>query len=116
MLTTPFLSVSQIQHPNIPEQTLRVGYVNCLTHIHGSATDRIHQQILEAVKSGDYDIVIAPEYTYHYPDSLLTREHMDRYVSEIQSVTNANTLVIPGTFLWYDGEHSLRNTAHIISG
>ncbi|MEK6950000.1 MAG: hypothetical protein AABX34_07280 [Nanoarchaeota archaeon] len=91
-----------------------VGAVLAHTSRDGSQTEQIHATILEAINSGMYDIILAPEFTYVQHDGndkntnnmeqqLLTKAEMDGCLNELISASvGRDALVIPGTFQYED--------------
>ena len=97
------------------KKPLKVGVFNYRTR-YGSDVENFHETLLKQIESEKDDIIIAPEFSYSFPDRVMSEKEKKSYVEEIKEATKGkDVLVLPGTFLWYDKEESIHDTAPIIS-
>jgi len=113
---TPTIVEWTIPHPKKPGESLKVGYIESLTWPSGSNIQRIHYKLLEAIRSWEYDIIVAPEYSYCTPgyEEILSKEDIDRYMWELCDANKWDTLVIPGSCIWKDDRYSIHNSSPVI--
>lgn len=100
------------QHPRLIEfdleelvsqktgQPLKVGIVAARTSCNGTDTNRIKDVILAAARTGSYDIILAPEYSFLPESGPLTKKELDRHLYDFKDASRTGSLIIPGTFVW----------------
>lgn len=98
----------------VGDLSLKVGFIQTATSCRGSDYKQIHKKITTALKKADYDIVIAPEYSF-VPEYKVFDEDIKNEILEsvICASKGSRTLVLPGTFLWAKDE-GLHNTAYAV--
>lgn len=101
-----------VEPPRIVESTLeglissrtgdpmQVGIVAAKTSSYGSDTVSIQAALVNAAKSGHFDIVVAPEYSFMPSTGPLSRTELDRYLDFFKEASTSGTLIIPGSFIW----------------
>ncbi len=76
----------------------------------------MHQTILSAIESSNYDLIIAPEYSYFPNTKPLQTEDNQEIRTEICAATNGkSSLVLPGTIVWKDQNDDMRNSLYAFS-
>ncbi len=89
------LDVIVNQHPCL------VGLLRTLTDETGSNCDKNEQKIVNALKKSNYDLIVAPEYSFVPYARVFDENQKDEILERIISASKGHkTLVIPGTFLW----------------
>jgi predicted amidohydrolase len=88
-----------LNHP-IYQEPIKVGIVKALTRKKGSNVESIANAILNATKSQNYHIIVAPEYSFLHAIGPLSALELDQYIEQFKEASANNTLIIPGTFVW----------------
>jgi len=96
--------------------SIELGMVKMRTSDNGSDMDRIFQVIKKACLSGDYDLIVAPEYNFLPKKGPLSLDEMTSYAEELAELSNGRgTVLVPGTFVWKSGK-DMANTALVLHG
>ncbi len=76
---------------------------------------QIDEIISRHLKDGDLDILVAPEYSFYYDDGPQSKQDYKNEVHELARKTaGKKTLLLPGTFVWYDEKDELHSTLPVI--
>jgi hypothetical protein len=105
------ITLEDLLHPD-SQNPIRVGIVAAYTSFRGSDMVSILNSVLEASSSKKYDIVVAPEYSFSPEEGLISEEGKDVYVETFRKASENGTMIIPGTFVWQNG-NEMFNTAYV---
>jgi hypothetical protein len=83
----------------------RLGIMAISTSIDGIDTDSIFKEIETAVKSKKYNIIVAPEYTFLSQKGPFSKQELESYFDRLKELSKEGTLIIPGTFVWYQNKN-----------
>ena len=89
--------------------------INCYdTSINGTKVDSINDVILQLASSGQYDVLVGPEYSFLRSEGPLSELEKDTYLEGMKQATaGKDMLLIPGTIVWKkDGK--MYNTAYVV--
>lgn len=92
---------------------LKAGIVCVQTDIFGCNFKRKLEHIISSVNNENLDLIVAPEW-YFYPGKPYNRKEKDNIVNELARECCNSSLILPGTFIWTEG-NKLYNSVPIIA-
>jgi hypothetical protein len=95
----------------IPGKPIRVGIIPTFADSIRISPELVEKSVIEAAKN--YDIVVAPEYSFFsHEKGPSTRKSINDYLEKLKEASET-TLLVPGTFIWYEGE-KMFNTCYVL--
>ena len=106
-------TLDDLLHPS-SGNPIRIGLIVMKTSANGTNVDSINDVILKLTSSGQYDVLVGPEYSFMHFEGPLSEAEKDAYLEGMKQATaGKDMLLIPGTFVWQkDGK--MYNTAYVV--
>ncbi len=97
------------------KEKLKAGIIARNTGSDYLSQEGLLEEIIESIKEHELDIFLGPEWLFLHKDRLYTKEEKEIITSGLADTSKErNTLIIPGSIMWFD-ENIFYNTSPIIA-
>ncbi|MDP2906994.1 MAG: hypothetical protein Q8O03_03570, partial [Nanoarchaeota archaeon] len=97
------------------KKTLKAGIIARNTGSDNLSQEGLLEEIINSIHEDKLDIFLGPEWLFLPKDRLYTKEEKENITSKLADTSKErNTLIIPGSIMWFD-ENKFYNTSLIIA-
>lgn len=97
------------------KEKLKAGIIARNTGSDNLSQEGLLEEIIESIREHELDIFLGPEWLFLPKDRLYTKEEKYAISSKLADISKErNTLIIPGSIMWFDEKH-FYNTSPIIA-